>query len=81
MGVYNKTLNTNGEAYLLIAQGLFDGICGGILLYTGFMFLLENFGRDMELHCRGKHRRLMQAGMFMTLWVFAGFMSLIGKYL
>jgi len=78
MCVY-KTLNTNGEAYLL-DHGAFDGIYGGILLYTGFTFLLEDFGRDMELDCRGKHRRL-QAEMFVILWAVVGFMSLIGKYL
>jgi zinc transporter 1/2/3 len=79
LGVY-ASLNTNGQAFLL-AQGVFDGICGGILLYTGFTFLLEDFGRDMELHCHGKHRRLMQAGMFFILWLFAALMAMIGKYL
>lgn len=79
MGVYRSILTDMGA--FLVAQGFLDGVCGGILLYTGFTFLLEDFGRDMELYCRGKHQRLMQTGMFITLWMFAGLMSLIGKYL
>ena len=75
-----KTLNTNDGAFLLV-QGVFDGICGGILLYTGFTFLLQDFPSDMELYCRGKYRRLMKAGMFIFLWVFAGLMALIGMFL
>jgi zinc transporter 1/2/3 len=78
-GVY-KTLNTNDGTFLLV-QGVFDGICGGILLYTGFTFLLQDFPSDMELYCRGKHGRLMKAGMFIFLWVFAGLMALIGMFL
>lgn len=73
-------LNTNGQAFLLV-QGVLDGICGGILLYTGFVFLLQDFPSDMKLCCHGKHRRLMQAGMFITLWVFALLMAMIGMYL
>lgn len=74
------TLNTNGQAFLLV-QGVFDGICGGILLYTGFVFLLQDFTSDMEMCCHGKHRRLMQAAMFTTLWVFAILMAMIGMFL
>jgi zinc transporter 1/2/3 len=58
-----------------------DGICGGILLYTGFTFLLLDFPSDMELYCRGQYGRLMKAGMFIFLWVFAGMMALIGMFL
>ena len=79
IGVFN-TLNTNGQAFLLV-QGVFDGICGGILLYTGFIFLIQDFTSDMALYCRGKHRRLMQAGMFIFLWVFACLMAFIGMFL
>jgi zinc transporter 1/2/3 len=76
----STTLNVNSQAFLLF-QGIFDGICGGILLYTGFVFLLQDFPSDMELYCRGKHRRLMQAGMFITLWGSALLMAMIGMYL
>jgi zinc transporter 1/2/3 len=79
IGIYS-TFNANGETFLIV-QGVFDGICGGILLYTGFIFLLLDFPSDMELYCRGQHERLMKAGMFFFLWVFAGLMSLIGMFL
>jgi zinc transporter 1/2/3 len=79
LGVYTN-LNTSGSTFLLV-QGTFDGICGGVLLYTGFTLLLFDFPRDMVLHCTGKHRRLMQAGMFASVWIAAGLMAFIGKYL
>lgn len=75
-----ESLNTNSQGFLL-AQGVFDGISGGILLYTGFIFLLKDFATDMESYCVGKHQRLMRFGMFAALWVLAGLMAMIGKYL
>lgn len=75
-----RTFNENGESFLMI-QGVFDGICGGILLYTGFLMLFTDFPEDLEKHCRGKNRRRMVAGMFATLWIAAMLMSLIGGWL
>jgi len=79
IGVYNS-LNTNGETFLMI-QGTFDGICAGILLYTGYSLLMMDFPRDIAFHCVGKHKRLMQFFMFAFLWTGAGVMAFIGKYL
>jgi zinc transporter 1/2/3 len=78
LGVYT-TLNTAGQTFLLV-QGTFDGLCGGILLYTGFTLLLFDFPRDM-LQCTGKYRTAMIVGMFASLWIAAGLMAFIGKYL
>jgi zinc transporter 1/2/3 len=79
IGVYTS-LNTNGQEYLLV-QGTFDAVCAGILLYTGFMLLLLDFPRDMLQHCTGKCKHLMQFGMFASLWIAAGVMAFLGKYL
>lgn len=79
IGVYSS-LNVNGQEYLLV-QGIFDAICAGILLYTGFMLLFTDFPRDMLTHCNGKYKRLMQVGMFLSLWIGAGLLGFLGKYL
>lgn len=79
IGVYTS-LNTNSQGYLLV-QGTFDAVSAGILLYTGFMLLLLDFPRDMLHHCSGKYKRLMQFGMFASLWIAAGLMAFLGKYL
>lgn len=79
IGVY-ASLNTNGQEYLLV-QGIFDAICAGILLYTGFMLLLLDFPRDMIRYCTGKYKRWMQFGMFASFWIAAGIMAFLGKYL
>jgi zinc transporter 1/2/3 len=78
IGVY-RSLNTSGETFLLI-QGIFDGISGGLLLYSGFQLLLIDFREDLKVHCRGVHRNLMILGMFTALWVSAFAMSLIGAW-
>jgi zinc transporter 1/2/3 len=75
-----QTFNENAESFLMI-QGVFDGICGGILLYTGFLMLFTDFPEDLAKHCRGKNRVGMIAGMFATLWIAAMLMSLIGAWL
>jgi solute carrier family 39 (zinc transporter), member 1/2/3 len=72
--------NENGQTFLMI-QGVFDGICGGILLYTGFIMLILDFPRDVAKHCSGKNKRRMVFGMFATLWICAMLMSLIGVWL
>ena len=59
-----------------------DGICAGILLYIGFSLLLKDFPEDMEKYCAGKkHERAMRIAMFVALWLGAGLMAYIGKYL
>jgi zinc transporter 1/2/3 len=79
IGMYT-TMNTNSDTFL-ITTGVLDGLCGGILLYTGFVFLLEDFSSDMRKCCHGKNQRLMEAGMFTSLWVSALLMAAIGLYL
>ena len=79
IGVYSS-INTNAQSYLL-TQGIFDGVCAGILLYTGFTLLQTDFPRDMVAHCTGRFRRLKQASMFASLWVAAGLLAFLGRYL
>ncbi len=79
IGVFS-TINTNAQDYLLV-QGIFDGLCAGILLYTGFTLLQTDFPRDMEAHCTGRYRRLKQAAMFAALWIAAGILAFLGRYL
>jgi len=79
--IITSTLNPNGQSFLLI-QGTFDGVCGGILLYIGFVLLLKDFPADMKKHCNDSpYRDYMRAGMFLSLWTGAGIMAFIGKYL
>lgn len=79
--VIRNVANLNGSTFLLV-QGTFDSFCGGILLYIGYSLLLKDFSEDMELHCQGKKREhLKRYGMFFALWIGAGVMAFIGKYL
>ena len=79
IGIAAKTgLNPNGETFLMI-QGTFDSICSGILIYIGLVLLLRDFPEDMQRYCKGDWRR--KAGMFVFLYIGAGLMSFIGKYL
>jgi len=76
-----NTLNPNGGETFLLVQGSFDSICGGILIYIGFSLLLIDFPRDMTKYCTGKYMRRKQAAMFFFLWLGAGIMAYIGKWL
>jgi len=79
--IVTSSLNPNGESFLLI-QGTFDGVCGGILLYIGYVLLIKDFPEDMKQHCNDKPlKNYMRAGMFFALWTGAGVMAFIGKYL
>lgn len=79
--ITRQTANLNGESFLLV-QGIFDSFCGGILLYIGYSLLLKDFPEDMETHCRGKKKEhFMRYGMFVSVWIGAGVMAFIGKYL
>lgn len=79
--ITRETSNLNGSTFLLV-QGIFDSFCGGILLYIGYSLLLKDFPEDIELHCRGKKREhLRRYAMFVSLWIGAGVMAFIGKYL
>lgn len=78
IGVY-RTLNPNGAAFLLV-QGVFDGLCGGLLLYAGFQLLMRDFRDDVERHCLGTRRVAMIVGMFAAMWLSALAMSVIGAW-
>ncbi|KAN0055439.1 hypothetical protein ACTA71_008550 [Dictyostelium dimigraforme] len=76
-----SSINVNGETFLFV-QGIFDAVCSGILLYIGFNLLLKDFPDDMNKSCNGKnHQYLLKMGLFFAIWLGAGLMSFIGKYL
>jgi zinc transporter 1/2/3 len=60
-----------------------DAICAGILLYVGFILLFLDFPRDMKraTGSRAKRPLLKALAMYMVLWVGAGLMAFIGRYL
>jgi len=72
------TLNPSGETFLLV-QGTFDAVCSGILLYIGLLLLLKDFPEDLKEYCGSNKYKKM--GMFFALYVGAGLMAFIGKYL
>ena len=75
------SLDPNGETFLLV-QGSFDAVCAGILLYIGFALLFHDFPEDMETVCQGNaHDTARRVGMFLCLWIGAGLMAFIGRYL
>jgi zinc transporter 1/2/3 len=79
--IATSNVSENGVAYLL-TQGIFDGLCAGILLYVGFQLLLHDFPNDSERLCSDKPREAARRiGMFVGLWSGAGFMAIIGKFL
>ena len=76
-------MNVNGESFLLL-QGVFEGICAGILLYLGFGMLFNDFAVDMQRHCGAQgvsHPDIRRFAMFAGLWTGAGVMAYIGKYI
>jgi len=80
--LYVTSVNPNGSTMLLV-QGTFDGVCAGLLLYVGTQLLHIDFPEDMIRFANNSvpHARLKRFGMFLSLWVGAGFMAFIGKYL
>lgn len=75
--IITATLNPSGETFLMV-EGTFDAICAGILLYIGLLLLLRDFQEDNRKYEKNWYRRL---GMFAALYVGAGLMAFIGKYL
>ena len=77
----SAAMNTAGPTFLLV-QGTFDGVCAGLLLFLGFSLLLRDFEDDLKRFCGGKpHEGAMRAGMFAALWIGAGTMAFIGRWL
>jgi zinc transporter 1/2/3 len=82
VGVQN-TMNVNGSTFLLV-QGTFDGVCAGMLLFLGYSLLLRDFPEDVRRFTGGKDRATAarrQVCMFAAMWLGAGLMAFIGKYL
>ncbi|EGC31009.1 hypothetical protein DICPUDRAFT_40613 [Dictyostelium purpureum] len=76
-----ESLNVNGSDFLFV-QGVFDAVCAGILLYIGLSLLLKDFPEDMKNLCNGKkYSFLRKMGLFSAVWIGAGCMALIGKWL
>jgi len=80
-------LEVSGKSYLL-SQGIIDAVCSGILLYLGFTFLLLDFPNDVGQLIQkddvksSKWKRIsIQVAMLSSLWIGAGAMAVIGRWL
>ncbi|KAK7198197.1 ZIP Zinc transporter [Novymonas esmeraldas] len=71
-----------GVSYALVSAVL-DAICGGIMLYIAFNLLFVDFPHDLRVHCDDSHRYgvVKRIGLYTGLWIGAGVMALIGKWL
>ncbi|SYZ67391.1 Zinc_transporter_3 [Leishmania braziliensis MHOM/BR/75/M2904] len=72
----------SGTTYALVSA-ILDAICGGIMLYIAFNLLFVDFPADLRVHCGPKSRNSVakRIGMYAGLWIGAGVMALIGKWL
>lgn len=72
----------SGTNYVMV-QAIFNSICGGILVYLAFSLMLVDFPNDIRRHCsrQQKFHVIKRIGLFAGLWIGAGVMALIGKWL
>lgn len=85
---YVASVNPEGVTYLLV-QGVFDGVCAGLLLFVSAQLLMLDFPADAERHVRenlegqggARSARVVVGGMFLAVWVGAGAMAVLGRYL
>lgn len=72
----------SGTTYALVSA-ILDSICGGIMLYIAFNLLFVDFPHDLHVHCGVKSKRgvAKRIGMYAGLWIGAGVMAMIGKWL
>lgn len=72
----------SGTSYAMVSAVL-DSVCGGIMLYIAFNLLFVDFMRDLATHCcaGSAHRVWKRMGLYAGLWIGAGVMALIGKWL
>ncbi|KJE97014.1 ZIP zinc transporter [Capsaspora owczarzaki ATCC 30864] len=76
IGIVNS-YNENGVTTNLV-QGTFDAVSAGILLYVGFTQMLAiEFPRDFA----AASSRARRVALFVAMWVGAGIMAFIGRYL
>lgn len=81
MFVTEHLVSTSGASYLL-TQGILDSVCAGILLYIGFQLLFIDFYKDLETHGRTlRFPGFFKFSMLSALWIGAGVMIAIGRYL
>ena len=76
-------LNPGGELFLMV-QGTFDGICGGILIYLGYVLLLIDFPVDTKKAMKlvpAEYALHVKVGIYCCIYLGAGLMAYIGKYL
>ncbi|KEG08330.1 putative cation transporter [Trypanosoma grayi] len=80
--VEGSKVSVTGTSFVLL-QAIFDSLCGGILLYLGFVLMLSDFSADLRKHAgeEAAHRIWKRIGMFAALWAGAGIMAGIGKWL
>ncbi|EPY28154.1 solute carrier family 39 (zinc transporter), member 1/2/3 [Strigomonas culicis] len=71
-----------GSTYVMVSA-ICDSVCGGILLYLAFVLLVVDFAVDLKRFAGHDmpYRMLKEYGLFAALWVGAGVMALIGKWL
>ena len=81
MGVVVTTSIQPNQATFLMTEGFLDAFCAGILLYVGLGMLLIDFQKATEKLCVGKYAVTKQLTLFFAMWIGAGLMAYIGKYL
>ncbi|KAH8609709.1 putative ZIP Zinc transporter [Trypanosoma vivax] len=80
--VAGARVSVAGVVFTLL-QAISSAFCGGILLYLAFILLLGDFPSDMRRHAGpgAPHRGWRCLAMFAALWVGAGVMAGIGKWI
>ncbi|KAG5500522.1 hypothetical protein JKF63_03616 [Porcisia hertigi] len=72
----------SGTTYAFVSA-ILDSVCGGIMLYIAFNLLFLDFPHDLRVHCgvRSKFGVVKRIGLYAALWLGAGLMALMGKWL
>ncbi|RNF08711.1 cation transporter [Trypanosoma conorhini] len=80
--VVGSKVAVTGTTFVVL-QAIFDSLCGGILMYLGFVLMLSDFPADLRKHAAAgmAHRGWKRLAMFVALWAGAGIMAGIGKWL
>ena len=82
MGVVVTSAIQPSQSVFLLAEGILDSFCAGILLYVGLSLILSDFPKTCDKLCHeGKHVSKKKFALFLSMWSGAGLMAFIGKYL